>query len=465
MLMKMSLVMWPADTAQNNGWRGKLRATRRGDSFAAAIEVFSGKGFSGGETMFKNERVPGKWLTRRPIMPHNERKSQGRLERDMTTDMTTDTDKTVFISYRREVSSFVARTIFLDLKEHGYDVFMDVESMDSGTFDTIILNQIEARAHFLVLLTPGSVERCQEPGDWLRREIEFAMDKGRNIVPVLAHGFKFQDYEKYLTGKLGELPHYNGLPLYHEYFNEAMERLKTRFLKQPVTGAIKATSPTEAAEVARKIEETASQPPPTQERLTAEEYLARGNIEYFASNYGMALANYTEAIRLNPKYAWAYRNRGLARDYLGDLIGAITDYDQAISLDPQDVAAYYNRGLARYDQGDLDGAIRDYDQAIRLDPQDAAAHYNRGEAYYAQGQQKHALVDFEKANQLEPGYKWAIAGLGVTLHALGREEEAKERWQSLLATDERFLDAEWVGAELEWRPELIEEARKLIAKL
>ncbi len=53
-----------------------------------------------------------------------------------------------------------------------------------GSSSSIILNQIEARAHFVVILTPGTVERCTEPGDWLRREIEYAMDKQRNIVPL-----------------------------------------------------------------------------------------------------------------------------------------------------------------------------------------------------------------------------------------------------------------------------------------
>ena len=66
--------------------------------------------------------------------------------------------KTVFISYRRSVASFIARAIFQDLRANGYDVFMDVESIDSGLFNRIILNQIEARAHFLIILTPGTVK-------------------------------------------------------------------------------------------------------------------------------------------------------------------------------------------------------------------------------------------------------------------------------------------------------------------
>jgi hypothetical protein len=46
---------------------------------------------------------------------------------------------TVFLSYRRYISSFITRSIFMDLRQHGYDVFMDVESINSGQFETIIL--------------------------------------------------------------------------------------------------------------------------------------------------------------------------------------------------------------------------------------------------------------------------------------------------------------------------------------
>jgi hypothetical protein len=40
----------------------------------------------------------------------------------------------------------------------------------------------------------------------------------------------------------------------------------------------------------------------------------------------------------------------------------MADYDQAISLDPKLAEAYNNRRAARADQGDLAGAIADYDQ-------------------------------------------------------------------------------------------------------
>lgn len=139
----------------------------------------------------------------------------------------------VFISYRRSVSRYLARAIFMDLITHSYDVFMDVESIDSGDFQEIILDQILNRAHFLVLLSPGSVEGFSNPDDWFRREIERAIDLQRNIVPILVDNFNFQEAAKYLTGKLEVLPTYNGLPLLPDYFEAGMDRLRNRFLKLP----------------------------------------------------------------------------------------------------------------------------------------------------------------------------------------------------------------------------------------
>jgi hypothetical protein len=50
---------------------------------------------------------------------------------------------------------------------------MDVESIDSGSFGTIIFHQIAARAHFLAILTPDALEPTSNSADWLRREVEY----------------------------------------------------------------------------------------------------------------------------------------------------------------------------------------------------------------------------------------------------------------------------------------------------
>ena len=85
-------------------------------------------------------------------------------------------------------------------------------------------------------------------------------------------------------------------------------------------------------------------------------------------DHDQAIADYTEAIRLDPKHALAYINRGNAWRTKEEYDKAIADYDEAIRLDPKDATAYHERGEAWYAKDDLDKAIADYDEAIRLDP-------------------------------------------------------------------------------------------------
>lgn len=115
-------------------------------------------------------------------------------------------EKTVFISYRRSNLPW-ARLIYQDLTYHGFDAFLDYEGIASGDFESVIVENIEARAHFVVLLTPSALERCREPGDWLRREIETALATRRNIIPLLFEGFHFDapGVAAQLTGNLAAL--------------------------------------------------------------------------------------------------------------------------------------------------------------------------------------------------------------------------------------------------------------------
>jgi tetratricopeptide (TPR) repeat protein len=413
-------------------------------------------------------------------------------------------NKTVFISYRRSVHKHLSLLLFKDLRARGFDTFRDSDTMGAGEFEKIILNQIAARTHFVVLLSYGTLERCSEPGDWLRREIEYALDTGRNIIPVLVDGFKFNDAEKHLTDKLSRLKDFQAQPLYTEeteLYEVGLDKLANQKLRMPIYAPeLHRVLPADERKVEQIIEEAINAPTPTQEELTAEQYFARGYLKGETGDLEGALADYDEAIRLNPEYAEAYNNRGIARRRKGDLDGAIADYDEAIRLNPEYANAYNNRGIARYKKGDLDGAMADYDEAIRLKPQDATAYNNRGnlrmhkgdldgaiadhdeairlnpeyaeayssnqaEAYFALKQYDKALAGFKKAHELDSKYLFAQAGLAITHHALGNTDEAKRLWRELIEQDERFRDVEWVRQELDWTEPLVEAARKLIAAL
>ncbi|MGO9402752.1 MAG: tetratricopeptide repeat protein [Terriglobales bacterium] len=309
-------------------------------------------------------------------------------------------EKTVFISYRRTNVPW-ALAIFQNLTQHGYDVFFDYSGIASGDFESVILENIHARAHFLVLLTPSALERCGDPADWLRREIEAALDGQRNIVPLMLEGFDFgtPTIASQLTGKLALLNHYNALSIPPEYFVEAMGRLRDRYLNVPLDAVLYPASSSARQAATADKHAAAMAPEVAEEELTAQQWFERG---FDATDLDEQERLYSQAIRLQPGFALAFSNRGNARSYKGDLEGALRDFNKAIRLNPDSAEAFNSRGAARYRKGDLEGAIEDFSRAIRLKNDYAVAFYNRGIARSAKGDLEAAFRDYVEAKRLKP---------------------------------------------------------------
>src|SRR5262249_7353958 len=91
-------------------------------------------------------------------------------------------------------------------------------------------------------LTPTALERSRDPKDWMRREIEVALDSKRNIVPLMFEGFKFDTpaiAKQLNAGKLAELKKCNGLPIPEaRFFSSEMERLRNKFLNVEVDAVL-----------------------------------------------------------------------------------------------------------------------------------------------------------------------------------------------------------------------------------
>ncbi len=272
-------------------------------------------------------------------------------------------EKTVFISYRRTNAPW-ALAIFQNLTNNGYDVFFDFNGIASGDFEQVILENIRARAHFIVLLTPSALEHCGEPSDWLRREIEFALENKRNIVPIMLESFDFDtpDIARQLTGKLAALKNYNALPAPTAYFMEAMERLRQKYLNVELKGVLHPASA--VAQQSAKAQQAAADTAPVvaEEELTAQEWFERG---FEATNLQEKLRFYRKAILLKPDYYQAFNNCGNVRKKSGDIDGALKDFNEAIRLGPDDPAPYSNRGNVRKDMGDVEGALQDYDKCYQ----------------------------------------------------------------------------------------------------
>jgi tetratricopeptide (TPR) repeat protein len=180
--------------------------------------------------------------------------------------------------------------------------------------------------------------------------------------------------------------------------------------------------------------------------------------------FEQAIADYTRAIKLNPRNAEAYLWRGRAYRQKGDYDLAVADFTESIKLDPNDYDKYKERGDVYRDKEDYDLAVADYDMAIaeidesiaasdqnfaenpewyesapdhtkindkrvgvvaakegieqaiaydraieeysgaiRRNPGDVSAYISRGNAYRGKGDYAQAIADYTEAIRMEPG--------------------------------------------------------------
>jgi tetratricopeptide (TPR) repeat protein len=119
-----------------------------------------------------------------------------------------------------------------------------------------------------------------------------------------------------------------------------------------------------------------------------------------------ALADYSEAIRLDPANAAAYDGRARLLVATGQRERAIEDWSALVKLDPKNPTSYINRGALLYLGGDLDGAIADFDAALALDPNHPNAFNNRGAAWRDKGDLDRAFAESRPRNRLAAGF-WA----------------------------------------------------------
>jgi len=157
--------------------------------------------------------------------------------------------------------------------------------------------------------------------------------------------------------------------------------------------------------------------------------------------FDKAIAAYEQAIRLDPNIADVYYNLGIAYAKQGMFDKAIPQYEEALKLNPDDADTHWNLGAAYTKQGQVDKAITEYKEAIRLDPNIAEVHYDLGVVYFRNGQVDEAVAEFEEAIQINPDYAKAHINLGSAYAGLGKLDEAVAEYEEAIRIDPDFAEA------------------------
>ena len=102
-----------------------------------------------------------------------------------------------------------------------------------------------------------------------------------------------------------------------------------------------------------------------------EAYLNRGNAFVNEGHSERALADYNQAIVLDPKNADVFNARCYARAILGQLQTALADCNQSLALRPNDAATLDSRGLTYLKLGQFENAIADHNAVLKINPRES----------------------------------------------------------------------------------------------
>jgi tetratricopeptide (TPR) repeat protein len=142
----------------------------------------------------------------------------------------------------------------------------------------------------------------------------------------------------------------------------------------------------------------------TDETLTPIELVKRGADRLAMKEYDDALADFNEAIRLDPRYAPAYASRAQAwaRKHYRDR--EIADCTEAIECDPANASYRVARAESWSAQGMHKRAMADFADALQIEPNNPSIWVSRGNEWRRDLKLNEAIADFTHALEIDPRY-------------------------------------------------------------
>jgi len=160
------------------------------------------------------------------------------------------------------------------------------------------------------------------------------------------------------------------------------------------------------------------------------------------------IESFEKAILLNPNYAEAHYNLGVAFQRDHQLDKAVECYKKAIIAKPAYPIAHNNFGLISLEQGNINSAIKSFEWAVAYDPYYAEAHNNLGAAFQELHQFDSAIDQYKKAVTVNPKYAQAFNNLGSSCVSVGLQDEALNHYERAISINPNFAEAHFNLSEI-----------------
>jgi tetratricopeptide (TPR) repeat protein len=171
----------------------------------------------------------------------------------------------------------------------------------------------------------------------------------------------------------------------------------------------------------------------------------KGRVHSVVGDLDNSISDYGEAIKLDPKRANFFFNRGSLWAIKGEEDQALADYEQAIKLDESNasgIAVMALGGRAQLDarRNNLDAGLADYEHAIKLDPQRVSLYLGRAGLWVHKGDDEHALADYDRAIEMSP-QAMVYNARGDFFRAKGDYERALKDYEKAVENQADYLPA------------------------
>ncbi len=226
---------------------------------------------------------------------------------------------------------------------------------------------------------------------------------------------------------------------------------------------------------------------------------ARGVTHSRQGDHSKAIEQFSAAIKADPRFLLAYKNRGEAYERIGDLAKAVSDYsfiiaaparlgeadDERVKVEAatylkrlssaagpsragdraaceragpdarieacsrivadsnatptEQVAALMFRAGVYYERRQLEAVVADLDRILKIKPDHAPALARRGMAKGDLNRITEAIADFDAALKFDPSHAWALNGRGNAYRSLGQFDKAVADYDAALGIDANYL--------------------------
>jgi tetratricopeptide (TPR) repeat protein len=140
---------------------------------------------------------------------------------------------------------------------------------------------------------------------------------------------------------------------------------------------------------------------------------------------------WSKVIAIEPTFAEAHYNLGLALVLTGKYEEALSYFEKAVTLNPYFFRGYQGMGDSLLQLDRAEEAIKQYLKALDLNPDDPAVHCNLGIAYSVVENNEKAVEEFEKTLELDSYYMLAYPRLYemyVKMEETQKAEEVQKKW-------------------------------------